>query len=200
MTKNIIMALMTCCFFQACQSESEFDSKAFFKANCSICHENTEMQRGPNIFGLNEKYIFKQLEKYEQGIRGKNIINKSEHLMGSISNLLPKGSKRVSLSKWISEQKAPKFIYNLKGSYEGVVDKAQACLNCHQEGQELINPNLLSLEPWYLLDQLRKFKRNWRGYHKDDHEGKVMGQAIAHLDDKELKKITLYLQALMVKK
>lgn len=187
-------------FLISCQPKNQFDPESHFKENCTICHENKEMQRGPNLFGLNADYLENQMLAFKKGIRGGNSKNKSEALMGSAKNNLPLEKQRKALAIWVSNQKAPEKIYNLKGDPEAGKALAQACLSCHKQKGPFPMPDLLDLEPWYLLDQLRKFKSGLRGTHPTDQAGQLMRASVMGLSDKELKKIVLYLQAEMQQK
>jgi cytochrome c553 len=184
--------------FLGCQQGSEFDPAKHFKDKCSICHQNSEMQRGPNLFGLNADYLVLQMEKFKVGIRGINPKNRSAELMASAKSVLPEGERLRILGAWLSAQQAPEFVYNLKGKSAVGKDLAQSCLACHRQKGLYPMPELLDLEPWYLLDQLRKFKQGWRGGHRDDLGGKIMQSAVQPFSDAELKKIVLYLQSLML--
>ena len=180
-----------------CEDKNKFNPKVHFEQRCSICHENKEMQRGPNLFGLNSYYLEHQMKVFQFGIRGSEVKNKSEALMGSAKLHLPQNMDRQILAQWISEQKQPQKYYNLKGDSIAGQQLAQACLACHQVKGNHALPNLLKLEPWYILDQLRKFKAGRRGYHEKDHAGQLMKAYVQPLEDSDLKRITLHLQRLM---
>jgi len=188
------------CVFAGCQQGAEFDPAVHFKDKCSVCHLNSEMQRGPNLFGLNADYLALQMEKFKLGIRGTNPKNRSAELMASAKPSLPDGERLKMLSVWLSLQQRPEFVYNMKGKSNAGESLAQACLACHGQKEGHPMPALLDLEPWYLLDQLRKFKQGWRGGHQDDFGGKIMQTVVQPLSEAELKKIVLYLQSLMVLK
>lgn len=181
----------------ACQPKSRFDPESHFKEKCTICHENKEMQRGPNLYGLNSDYLLSQMQAFKQGVRGGNPKNKSAVLMGSVKNNLPATENMYALSEWISSQPSPAKVFNLKGNLEGGHILAQPCLACHNQKGPFPVPDLLSLEPWYLLDQLRKFKSGLRGSHPEDKAGSLMRSSVQGLNDRDLKKIVLYLQAQM---
>ncbi len=172
---------------------SLFDAELHFKQKCSICHEGQELQRGPNLFGIKSGYLELQMKAFQAGTRGTNPKNKSEALMGSASSHLPKNFNRRALALWLSRQIPPPKVTNIKGDGRSAAAMVQTCNDCHQQ-EAVLAPRLDTLEPWYMLDQLRKFKSGLRGSNEDDHGGKVMQSAVKGMSDSDLKKIVIVFQ------
>ena len=57
-------------------------------------------------------------------------------------------------------------------------------------------PPLRNASPWYIVEQLKKFKKKWRGNHECDHLGKQMHQWAGNLTDRDMTDIAAYLHSL----
>ena len=164
---------------------------------CLICHSTREMQRGPIIDGMHSWYVLSQLQKFESGIRGTITTNRSEFLMGSnVGARVPKADIKL-LAQYIGSLEPKKHLITLKGDADKGEKIYAQCTACHGkagEGRKLLKgPALATLEDWYQLDQLRKFKSNQRGYHEKDTQGRIMAVAVQALSDQDLKNVTVYI-------
>ena len=175
------------------QDSIPFKAELHFKQKCLICHGTQELQRGPNLFGIRSDYLEAQMKAFQKGIRGNNPKNKSEALMGSVRAHLPQNSDRRALASWLSKQKAPPKVANIKGDGRSGKTAANACSACHRQ-DSVLAPHLNTLEPWYMLDQLRKFKSGLRGSNENDHGGKLMQSIVKEMSDEDLKKVVLVFQ------
>ena len=57
-------------------------------------------------------------------------------------------------------------------------------------------PPLRNASPWYVVEQLKKFKKKWRGNHECDHLGKQMHQWASNLSDRDMTDVAAYLHSL----
>ena len=57
-------------------------------------------------------------------------------------------------------------------------------------------PPLRNASPWYIVEQLQKFKKKWRGNHECDHLGKQMYQWANNLSDRDMTDVAAYLHSL----
>jgi cytochrome c oxidase subunit II len=57
-------------------------------------------------------------------------------------------------------------------------------------------PPLNNAGPWYIVEQLKKFKKKWRGNHECDHLGKQMYQWASNLSDRDMTDVAAYLHSL----
>ena len=167
---------------------------------CLRCHSSREMQRGPSLAGLDREYIYRQLGNFKKGIRGKNPINRSEALMGSVP-LDYEDDLLEELADYISSLPSrPKFL-----SIEGDGDHGESlyldrCASCH-DGTRAVNkdfgaPDLKKMEGWYIMLQLQHYKAGRRGYHPDDDSGKLMSAVLKDLSSTDFKDIVHYLERL----
>ena len=74
------------------------------------------------------------------------------------------------------------------------------CMACHlQSGmgiREMNVPSIAGLPRWYVTDQLRKFRRNQRGFHADDAPGHLMQANAAALDEKSIAFVGRHIESL----
>lgn len=72
----------------------------------------------------------------------------------------------------------------------GLVVFRDRCMACHlQTGmgiREMNAPSIAGLPRWYVADQLRKFRRDQRGFHEDDDSGHLMQANAAALDERSI--------------
>lgn len=72
----------------------------------------------------------------------------------------------------------------------GFVVFRDRCMACHlQTGmgiREMNAPSIAGLPRWYVSDQLRKFRRDQRGFHEEDLSGHLMQVNAAALDERSI--------------
>lgn len=155
------------------------------------------MQRGPIIDALPPWYVALQLRKFRDGHRGQWDQNKSEKLMGAGESILQDEDEINQVAQHIAALPPQAHLLTTRGDAErGKSLYATACLACHGErGEgkpEIKSPPLNTLEDWYQLDQLRKFKQGLRGYHSKDVEGQAMRLAMNTVNEEDFKDIVRY--------
>ena len=78
------------------------------------------------------------------------------------------------------------------------------CTPCHlQTGmgiREMNAPSIAGLPRWYITDQLRKFRRDQRGFHKDDDSGHLMQANAVALDERSIAFVGRYIENLTANK
>ncbi len=76
------------------------------------------------------------------------------------------------------------------------------CMACHlQTGmgiKEMNAPSIAGLPRWYVTDQLRKFRRDQRGYHEDDASGHLMQLNAMALDEQSIAFVGRHIESLPV--
>ena len=74
------------------------------------------------------------------------------------------------------------------------------CMACHlQSGmgiKEMNAPSIAGLPRWYVTDQLRKFRRDQRGYHRDDASGNLMQANALALDERSIAFVGRHIESL----
>ena len=75
------------------------------------------------------------------------------------------------------------------------------CMACHlQTGmgiKEMNAPSIAGLPRWYVTDQLRKFRRDQRGFHDDDSSGHLMQLNAMALDEKSIAFVGRHIESLI---
>jgi cytochrome c oxidase subunit 2 len=78
-------------------------------------------------------------------------------------------------------------------------DEFVYCTVCHgvqMMGNSIINaPRLSGMESWYVENQLRAFKKGWRGKHERDVVGMEMQPMAAALTDEQIKEVSAFVAA-----
>lgn len=165
--------------------------------NCQLCHSTREMQRGPILEGLPAWYVEDQLRKFRDGQRGRNEANKSELLMGAGGSILQDDGEIRRVAAHIAAQPPARHLLTVRGDALRGRRLYEPCAVCHgaqAEGKpEVKGPPLNTLEDWYQLEQLRKFKHGLRGTHPQDIEGQLMRAVMAEVQEEDFKDIIRYL-------
>ena len=78
-------------------------------------------------------------------------------------------------------------------------DEFVHCTVCHgvqMMGNSIINaPRLSGMESWYVENQLRAFKKGWRGKHERDVVGMEMQPMAAALTDEQIREVSAFVAA-----
>ncbi len=78
-------------------------------------------------------------------------------------------------------------------------DEFVYCTVCHgvqMMGNSIINaPRLSGMESWYVENQLRAFKKGWRGKHERDVVGMEMQPMAAALTEEQIKEVSAFVAA-----
>jgi len=171
---------------------------------CKLCHSNREMQRGPVIDGMEEWYLFEQLQKFKSGQRGKQDNNRAEFLMGTAMKDISAdpGTLRPLAAAFANLPPQP-ALTTIKGDIERGKQLYQPCASCHgldaKGRREVKAPGLLIQEDWFLLDQLRKYKLGLRGTQPGDTFGLIMANSVKTWPDQDFKDVVTYLNSLSSK-
>ena len=164
---------------------------------CVLCHGTREMQRGPILDGLPAWYIERQLGKFADGKRGQKEENRSSLLMVPVVQQYDDPQLWAKLAKRFESLPRPDHIKTIRGNPERGKPLYAVCASCHGpkgQGNLAFNaPPLNVQEDWYLMDQLRKFKRDWRGYDPGDVEGNLMRNIAKIYSINDLKDIVAYI-------
>jgi len=156
------------------------------------------MQRGPIVDGLPAWYSEWQLKKFAEGVRGRNLENRSEALMGAGEAIVHDPNERRRVADHIASLPPRKHLLTVRGDKVRGREMYQSCVVCHgvkgSEGREdLKSPPLTPLEDWYQLDQLRKYKSGLRGTNALDVEGQLMRAAVLQMSEQDFRDVTRYI-------
>lgn len=165
--------------------------KALFEQRCVACHVGTgagnEALKAPNLTGLSQAYIQRQLTHFNKGLRGDDPKDAEGQMMRAVASGL-KDDEIKQLSEYIAllpRQPAPKSDKPAGFAGRGLYSGCTSCHGAQAEGfDELGAPRLAGQHGWYLKAQLVKFRAGLRGAHGDDSFGQQMrAMASAIRDD-----------------
>ena len=164
--------------------------------HCKTCHSTIEMQRGPLLEGLEDWYMEESMELFRAGIRGNHPKDPQGLLMYAAVKDLPEEDVMQAV-EWFAGQERPEVKAYVKGDVKkGEEIYKTRCFSCHEHTMGKFfsrSPDLYKLEDWYVLSQLRSFKKGWRGSATDDNHGANMMVAVADMVDDQFKDVAAYL-------
>lgn len=175
--------------------------------NCKPCHGeaghgNLEL-RTPAIAGLPDWYIIEQVTKFKGDLRGANPDDMEGHRMRPLARTLyhPGDIENVAayVSKMPSQWMPP--TYTKGDTAAGSVTFNGVCITCHMAdgkgNKDLHSPPIAQQSDWYLVAQLNKFHRGWRGYSPDDvYGGQMRAMALTLADSTAMHNVIAYVKTL----
>ena len=172
---------------------------------CAGCHgfagEGSELVGAPSIAGQENWYVARQLEHFQQRVRGSEDDDAKGQSMAMMSQALDNAGATADLVAYISSLPLPV----LKSTQvRGDISKGEAlyapCAACHgpdaQGDESLQAPALTRLPAWYQITQLKKFKNGQRGTDLRDNFGRQMAPMVAVLpDDQAISDVVAYISS-----
>ncbi len=164
---------------------------------CQQCHGaaggGNANYLAPEIAGLPEWYVDRQLHKFHDGIRGGNFDDISGMRMRPMALWLTSDEDMKAVAAYVASMPVVKPAPLLEG---GDPARGQAlyapCVACHgpeAKGNEVLGaPPLWHASDWYLLAQLQKYERRIRGGDPRDVQGAAMLGMVTLLPDEQAKK------------
>lgn len=172
-----------------------------FAEKCATCHgakaAGDPKQHTPSIAALPEWYLTRQVGKFQKDIRGTKPEDLDGLKMRAIAHTL-KPEELKLLTAHIRNLPRVQSLFTLKGDVEkGRELFRENCMACHRYNAtgELVfgSPPLTGLQDWYILKQLKNFKKGTRGDHEKDEEGKKMHNLAKTLTEDELLNIATFI-------
>ncbi|MCM8541828.1 MAG: cytochrome c [Lentisphaeraceae bacterium] len=196
----MVLAIIAC--LAACESVADKPVEKLEKPlqvivnHCKTCHSTQEMQRGPLLEGLELWYMEESTEAFRAGIRGTHPKDPQGLLMYAAVKDLPEDEVMQAI-EWFAGQERPEIKAYIKGDVEkGAEIYKTRCFSCHEHTMGKFfsrSPDLYKLEDWYVLSQLRSFKKGWRGSSTEDNHGANMMVAVADMEDSQFKDVAAFL-------
>lgn len=152
-----------------------------FEQRCVGCHmingAGSEAVKAPNLTGLSQAYLQRQLQHFREDVRGDDARDAEGQMMRAMATSL--GDDEIKqLSQYIARlprQPAPKPERSAGFTGRGLYSGCTSCHGAQAEGfDELGAPRLAGQHGWYLKAQLLKFRAGLRGAHTDDTFGQQM--------------------------
>ncbi len=174
---------------------------------CTSCHgvngSGNQAMGAPKISGQLEFYTLKQLQHFQNGVRGTVAGDKKGMQMAAMSKgpRLKSPEALANLAAYVSSLPDKTATSTVQGDATKGEAAYSVCAACHGglgEGVEaMAAPRLTGQSDWYLVAQLKKFKKGQRGYHNADHGGRQMRAMTATLPtDESMNDVVAYINSL----
>lgn len=171
---------------------------------CATCHGvqlmGNPVLRAPRLSGLPAWYVEQQLRGFRSGWRAGHDGDEAGLEMAPMAGALTE--KQVGeVAAYVERTRSPAPERTLGGEPADGAAFYATCSSCHgvngEGNRDMGSPPLVGLDDWYLLEQLRKFRRGLRGAHPDDTFGLQMKAATAILpDDRAIADVVAYIMTL----
>jgi len=171
---------------------------------CGKCHgdngEGDQRLAAPAIGGLPAWYVEAQLAGFMQAHRGYDPFDTTGIRMKSVAWTLDRDGDIASVAEYVASLNPGRAPATLRADATAGAAAFQTCAACHganaEGNQDLHAPPLAGRSDWYLLSQLQKFKRGWRGARSDDLWGQTMRAQAMALDDSAMHNVIAYIATL----
>jgi cytochrome c553 len=165
---------------------------ALFKT-CVPCHGpdggGDLALRAPQIAGLPQWYVARELDKFAHDIRGAHPDDMEGHRMRPMARTLYRPGDIEAVSAHVAAMpfRDTPPSYPMADTADGHTRYGSICFTCHQAdamGNEALGaPKLVGQWDWYMMAQLEKFHSGMRGAHPEDTTGAQMRAMSMTLED-----------------
>jgi cytochrome c553 len=149
---------------------------------CVPCHNadgsgNPEIG-APNIAGMKEWYLERQLDKFRAGVRGMHFNDVEGMRMRPMALSLTSEDDVKAVAHYVETLPAVPQVSSLPGDPKAGATLYATCAACHGDNgggnQDLGAPRIAGVDDWYLATELRKFRSGVRGTNPKDTQGRLM--------------------------
>lgn len=183
---------------------SELSGRDLYRS-CESCHgmsgEGDVKLDAPQIAGLPAWYLSSQLERFQQGLRGKHPDDAEGLRMRAMASQMMSKSEIDAVAAYVASlTPRPKAAPALKGDASAGASFYAVCAACHGpkgEGIQQMNaPPLAGFEDWYVARQLRKFQTGVRGRINEDPVGLQMSGMAMTVPPESVDNVAAYVHGL----
>jgi len=173
-------------------------------AACTACHGPQARGRrelnAPDLTGLGDWYIVRQLENFKSGARGSHPDDRYGPQMKPFAAMLDEKAMR-DVAAYIETLPGHRAEHTVSGDIRRGRRLYRTCGNCHGpqgEGRWTANaPRLTGAQDWYMVRQLEHFRDGIRGRHDDDMYGNQMVDMSQYLvDERAVRDVVAYINTL----
>ncbi len=173
-------------------------------AVCAACHgaqgEGQLALHAPKLSGQDSRYLKKQLRNYKLRIRGTHEEDVYGRQMQPMAATLVNDAMIDNVVAYILSLPDTPAPATVNGDIVHGAKLYVLCANCHgKDGQgiSMNAPRQAGMSDWYLLSQLKNFKKGVRGQHPYDLDGKQMGFMARTLQDEQaMRDVIAYINTL----
>jgi len=149
---------------------------------CVPCHTSDGSGNAsvgaPNIAGMKEWYVERELDKFRSGVRGMHFSDVEGMRMRPMALSLGSEDDVKAVAHYVENLPPVPEARTLPGDPKAGEALYATCSSCHGDtgsgNQDLGGPRLAGVDDWYLATELRKFKSGIRGANPKDREGRLM--------------------------
>ena len=172
---------------------------------CVPCHNadgsgNPEIG-APNIAGMKEWYVQRELEKFRAGTRGMHFNDVEGMRMRPMALTLTTEDDVKAVAHYVETLPPVRHVSSLPGDPKAGATLYATCGACHGDNgagnQDLGAPRIAGVDDWYLATELRKFRNGVRGTDPKDREGRLMRPMARALPDEDaIRNVVAYAETL----
>jgi cytochrome c553 len=172
---------------------------------CVPCHNadgsgNPEIG-APNIAGMKEWYVERQLDKFRAGVRGMHFNDVEGMRMRPMALSLTSEDDVKAVAHYVETLPAVSQVSSLPGDPKAGATLYATCAACHGDNgggnQDLGAPRIAGVDDWYLATELRKFRSGVRGTNPKDTQGRLMRPMARALPDEDaIRNVVAYSETL----
>jgi len=172
---------------------------------CVPCHNadgsgNPEIG-APNIAGMKEWYVERELEKFRGGVRGMQFNDVEGMRMRPMALSITTDADVEAVAHYVENLPPVRHPSTLPGDPKAGATLYATCGACHGDNgagnKDLGAPQIAGVDDWYLANELRKFKSGVRGMNPKDREGRLMRPMARTLaDDDAIRNVVAYVETL----
>jgi cytochrome c oxidase subunit 2 len=172
---------------------------------CVPCHNSDGSGNSaigaPNIAGMKEWYVERELDKFRSGVRGTHFNDVEGMRMRPMALSVDSEDDVKAVAHYIETMTPARHPASLPGDPQAGAALYATCATCHGDNgagnQDLGAPPIAGVDDWYLATELRKFKSSVRGGNPKDREGRLMHpMAMTLHDDDAIRNVVSYIGTL----
>ncbi len=174
-------------------------------AVCSSCHgprgQGNPDMNAPKIAGQSAWYLRRQLEYYQDGVRGAHPDDTYGRQMAPMARTIGSDQAMRDLIAYVGTFPDEPVEATIAGDVDRGRHLYRVCGSCHGwDGQGIAAvkaPRAAGMQDWYLVRQLENFQDGIRGAHPDDLYGdQMMQMADILVDDQAVNDVVAYINTL----
>jgi len=155
----------------------------------------------PNIAGMKEWYVERELEKFRGGVRGMQFNDVEGMRMRPMALSITTDADVEAVAHYVENLPPVRHPSTLPGDPKAGATLYATCGACHGDNgagnKDLGAPRIAGVDDWYLANELRKFRSGVRGTNPKDREGRLMRPMARTLaDDDAIRNVVAYVETL----
>jgi cytochrome c553 len=155
----------------------------------------------PNIAGMKEWYVERELDKFRAGIRGMHFNDVEGLRMRPMALSLTTEDDVKAVARYVESLHPVPHASSIPGDPKAGEALYATCGTCHGDNgdgnKDLGAPRIAGVDDWYLATELRKFRSGVRGSNPKDREGRLMRPMARGLADEDaVRNVVAYVETL----